>query len=51
MEGQKEGFEQGAKQEREKNDAQNAARDAKRVRFLRSQKVPESVISAMLALK
>jgi len=51
MEGRKEGIEQGAKQEREKNDAQNAARDAKRVRFLRSQKVPESVISAMLALK
>ena len=44
-------FNAGAKQEREKNDAENAARDSKRADFLRSQNVPENVISAMLALK
>ena len=37
----------GAKQEREKNDA----RDSKRAAYLRSQNVPENVISTMLALK
>ena len=45
------GIEKGAKQEREKNDADNAARDSKRADFLRSQNVPDSVIAAMLALK
>ncbi len=37
----------GAKYEREKNEA----RDSKRADYLRSQNVPENVISAMLALK
>ena len=37
----------GAKHEREKNEA----RDSKRADYLRSQNVPENVISAMLALK
>ena len=38
---------EGIKQEREKNEA----RDSKRADYLRSQNVPENVISAMLALK
>lgn len=42
-----EAFLNGAKQEREKNEA----RDSKRADYLRSQNVPENVISAMLALK
>ena len=41
------GMEKGAQQEREKNEA----RDSKRADYLRSQNVPDSVISAMLALK
>ena len=41
------GLEQGTKKERERNEALNA----RRVKFLRSQNVPDSVISAMLALK
>ena len=41
-----EAFLKGAKQEREKNDADNAARDSKRANYLRSQNVPDSVISA-----
>ncbi|WP_407451193.1 hypothetical protein [Fibrobacter sp.] len=41
----------GAQQEREKNDAECAARDSKRADYLRSQNVPDSVIAAMLALK
>ncbi len=45
------GVKKGAQQEREKNDADNAARDSKRADYLRSQNVPDSVISAMLALK
>ena len=45
------GMEKGAQQEREKNNADNAVRDIKRADFLRSQNVPENVISAMLALK
>ena len=45
------GVKKGAQQEREKNDADNAARDSKRADYLRSQNVPENVISAMLALK
>ena len=40
-----EAFLKGAKQEREKNDADNAARDSKRANYLRSQNVPDSVIS------
>ena len=46
-----EAFLKGAEQEREKNDADNAARDTKRADYLRSQNVPDSVIAAMLALK
>lgn len=42
-----EAFLNGAKQEREKNDA----RDSKRADYLRSQNVPENVISTMLSLK
>ena len=41
------GMEKGAQQEREKNDALTA----KRADYLRSQKVPDSVISTMLSLK
>ena len=41
------GLEQGIEQERERNDALNS----KRVTFLRSQNVPDDVISAMLAIK
>ena len=51
LKGQAKGMEKGARQEREKNDADNAARDSKRADFLRSQNVPDSVIAAMLALK
>ncbi len=45
------GMEKGAQQEREKNDAENSARDSKRADYLRSQNVPDSVISTMLSLK
>ena len=45
------GIEKGARQEREKNDAECAARDSKRADYLRSQNVPDSVISTMLSLK
>ena len=45
------GIEKGTLQEREKNDAVNAARDSKSADFLRSQNVPDSVIAAMLAMK
>ena len=41
------GLEQGIEQERVRNDALNT----KRVKFLRSQNVPDDVISAMLAIK
>ena len=41
----------GVLQEREKNDAECAARDSKRADYLRSQNVPDSVISTMLSLK
>ncbi len=41
----------GVQHEREKSDAEYAARDSKRANYLRSQNVPDSVISAMLALK
>ena len=47
QEGMEKGMEKGVQQEREKNDA----RDSKRADYLRSQNVPENVISAMLALK
>ena len=46
-----EAFLKGAEQEREKNDAECAARDSKRADYLRSQNVPDSVISTMLSLK
>ena len=45
--GVKQGVKQGAKKERERNEALNA----RRVKFLRSQNVPDRVISAMLAIK
>ena len=51
LKGQARGMEKGVQQEREKNDADNAARDTKRADYLRSQNVPDSVIAAMLALK
>ena len=41
----------GVQQEREKNDAECAARDSKRADYLRSQNVPDRVISTMLSLK
>ena len=41
------GIEKGVQQEREKNEAL----DTKRVEYLRSQNIPDDVISAMLALK
>ena len=41
------GMEKGAQQEREKNDALTT----KRADYLRSQNVPDSVISTMLSLK
>ena len=49
--GMEKGMEKGAQQEREKNNADNAARDTKRADYLRSQNVPDSVISTMLSLK
>ena len=45
--GLEQGLEQGIEQERVRNDALNT----KRVKFLRSQNVPDDVISAMLAIK
>ena len=51
LKGEASGVEKGARQEREKADAEYAARDSKRANYLRSQNVPDSVISAMLALK
>ena len=45
--GIEQGIEKGAQQEREKNEAL----DTKRVEYLRSQNIPDDVISAMLALK
>ncbi|MBR4399121.1 MAG: hypothetical protein IKT05_08105, partial [Fibrobacter sp.] len=33
------------------NEAANAARDSQRAEYLRSQNIPENVISAMLAIK
>ncbi|SMP40174.1 hypothetical protein [Fibrobacter sp. UWB10] len=51
LKGQARGMEKGVQQEREKNDADNAARDSKRADFLRSHNVSDEIISAMLALK
>ena len=45
--GRKRGLAQGAEKERERNEALNA----RRVKFLRSQNVPDSMISTMLSLK
>ncbi|WP_175547454.1 Rpn family recombination-promoting nuclease/putative transposase [Fibrobacter sp. UWH4] len=45
------GLEQGVKQGAEKERERNEALNLRRVKFLRSQNVPDSVISAMLALK
>lgn len=45
--GMKKGMEKGMEMERSRNEAVNA----KRVEFLRSRKVPEALISAMLAIK
>ena len=45
--GLEKGIEKGIEQERVRNDALNT----KRVKFLRSQNVPDDVISAMLAIK
>ena len=45
------GLEQGVKQGAEKERERNEALNARRVKFLRSQNVPDSVISAMLAIK
>jgi len=50
-EGIKQGIEKGAKQEREKNEAEIAARDSRREDYLRSQNIPENVIAAMRAIK
>ena len=41
----------GAEQEREKNNAENAVRDSKRADFFRSKGVPEEIISEAFALK
>ena len=41
----------GIEKEREKNEIENAARDSRREKYLRSQNIPDDVISAMLALK
>ncbi|WP_175547391.1 Rpn family recombination-promoting nuclease/putative transposase [Fibrobacter sp. UWH4] len=45
------GLEQGVKQGAEKERERNEALNLRRVKFLRSQNVPDSVISAMLAIK
>ena len=42
---------EGIQQEREKNDADNAARDSRRAEFLRSKGVSEEIIAEALALK
>ena len=47
----KQGIEQGAKQERERNDAANAARDSKMADFLRSIGVSEKNVETALAIK
>jgi hypothetical protein len=45
------GIEKGVQQERKKNEIENAARDSRREEYLRSQNIPDDVISAMLAIK
>ena len=45
--GMKRGMEKGAEQERKKNEATNS----RRAEFLRSKKIPDDIISAMLAIK
>ena len=45
------GVEKGARQEREKNEADNAARDSKMAEFFRSKGVSEEIISEGFALK
>ncbi len=45
------GIEKGAKQEREKADAEYAARDSRREDYLRSQNISEDVIAAMRAIQ
>jgi len=45
--GMKRGMEKGAEQERKKNEATNN----RRAEFLRSKKIPDDIISAMLAIK
>ena len=42
---------EGIKKEREKNDADNAARDSRRAEFLRSKGVSEKIIAEAFALK
>ena len=49
--GMEKGMEKGAQQEREKNDADNAARDTKRAEFFRSKGVSEAIIAEGFALK
>ena len=51
LKGQAKGMEKGAQQEREKNDADNAARDTKRAEFFRSKGVSEAIIAEGFALK
>ncbi|MBR2091168.1 MAG: hypothetical protein IJ905_12645 [Fibrobacter sp.] len=46
-----EAFLKGAKHEREKNEADNAARDSKMAEFFRSKGVSEEIISEGFALK
>ena len=46
-----EAYLKGAQQEREKNDADNAARDTKRAEFFRSKGVSEAIIAEGFALK
>jgi len=49
--GLEKGREQGLEEGRERERAKNEAANAKRAEYLRSQNIPEDVISAMLAIK
>ena len=51
LKGEASGVEKGAQQEREKNEADNAARDSKMAEFFRSKGVSEEIISEGFALK
>ena len=51
LKGEASGVEKGARQEREKNEADNAARDSKMAEFFRSKGVSEEIISEGFALK